>query len=199
MRTSSLALRQQAYHALRDLTNAAYFADPQSWSAAGLSRPARPLNLRMSQLPDPIRDGLARGWKVFGGPHAALPAELHCDVAIVGSGAGAGITAELLTQAGPRCRDRRGRAAEVAAATSGSARARPTPALYQESAGAQDRPTRRSTSCRAAASAARPPSTGPARFARRRRRWRTGASTSACAELDRRRAWRRGSRRPSAA
>jgi choline dehydrogenase-like flavoprotein len=54
----------------------------------------------MSQMPDPIREGLARGWRVFGGPHAALPETLTCDVAIVGTGAGAGITAELLTQAG---------------------------------------------------------------------------------------------------
>ena len=54
----------------------------------------------MSSIPDPILDGLKRGWKVFGGPHAALPATLSCDVAIVGTGAGAGITAELLTQAG---------------------------------------------------------------------------------------------------
>ena len=51
-------------------------------------------------LLDPIRAGLARGWKVMGGPHAALPATLSCDVAIVGSGAGAGVTAELLTRAG---------------------------------------------------------------------------------------------------
>ena len=54
----------------------------------------------MSQLPDPILDGLQRGWKVHGGPHAALPARLTCDVAIIGTGAGAGITAELLTRAG---------------------------------------------------------------------------------------------------
>ncbi|HEV7915486.1 MAG TPA: GMC family oxidoreductase [Albitalea sp.] len=54
----------------------------------------------MSNIPDPIRDGLARGWKVLGGPHGPLPDRLMCDVAIVGSGAGAGITAELLTQAG---------------------------------------------------------------------------------------------------
>jgi hypothetical protein len=32
MRMSSLALRQQTYHALRDLTNAAYYTDPKSWS-----------------------------------------------------------------------------------------------------------------------------------------------------------------------
>ncbi len=54
----------------------------------------------MSQMPDPIEDGLRRGWRVLGGRHAPLPAEITCDVAIVGSGAGAGITAELLTQAG---------------------------------------------------------------------------------------------------
>lgn len=54
----------------------------------------------MSRLPDPVREGLARGWRVLGGPHGALPERLDCDVAIVGSGAGAGITAELLAQAG---------------------------------------------------------------------------------------------------
>jgi choline dehydrogenase-like flavoprotein len=54
----------------------------------------------MSALADPIADGLARGWRVFGGALQAAPAALDCDVAIVGSGAGAGITAELLTAAG---------------------------------------------------------------------------------------------------
>jgi choline dehydrogenase-like flavoprotein len=54
----------------------------------------------MSRLPDPIRDGLARGWRVLGGPHGAVPGRIVCDVAIIGSGAGAGITAELLTRAG---------------------------------------------------------------------------------------------------
>jgi choline dehydrogenase-like flavoprotein len=51
-------------------------------------------------IEDPIRAGLARGWKVHGGPHAPLPSTLSCDVAIIGTGAGAGITAELLTAAG---------------------------------------------------------------------------------------------------
>lgn len=54
----------------------------------------------MSRQPDPVREGLARGWRVLGGPHGPLPERVDCDVAIVGSGAGAGITAELLTQAG---------------------------------------------------------------------------------------------------
>lgn len=39
MRTSSLVLRQQAYHALRDLTNAAYYADPQAWLQLGYPGP----------------------------------------------------------------------------------------------------------------------------------------------------------------
>ena len=39
MRTSSLGVRQQAYHALRDLTNAAYYADPQAWRALGYPGP----------------------------------------------------------------------------------------------------------------------------------------------------------------
>ncbi len=54
----------------------------------------------MSSFPDPIREGLKRGWKVLGGPHGALPARVECDVAIVGSGAGAGVTAELMAKAG---------------------------------------------------------------------------------------------------
>jgi len=54
----------------------------------------------MSQRPDPIREGLSSGWQVLGGAHAALPSSISCDVAIVGSGAGAGVTAELLSKAG---------------------------------------------------------------------------------------------------
>ena len=56
--------------------------------------------MTVPRIPDPIADGLARGWRVFGGARAAAPATIECDVAIVGSGAGAGITAELLSAAG---------------------------------------------------------------------------------------------------
>lgn len=39
MRLSRLSLRQQAYHALRDLTNAAYFSDPSAWVHMGYPGP----------------------------------------------------------------------------------------------------------------------------------------------------------------
>lgn len=54
----------------------------------------------MNTIADPIKAGLAKGWKVHGGPHAPLPASITCDVVIIGTGAGAGISAELLTGAG---------------------------------------------------------------------------------------------------
>jgi choline dehydrogenase-like flavoprotein len=53
----------------------------------------------MSKLPDPFREGLARGWKASNGEQG-LPEQIQCDVVIVGTGAGAGITAELMTKAG---------------------------------------------------------------------------------------------------
>jgi len=53
----------------------------------------------MSSIPDPIRDGLPR-WQVHGAGHAPLPERLVVDVAIVGSGAGGGVSAEILTRAG---------------------------------------------------------------------------------------------------
>ena len=54
----------------------------------------------MNQLNDPIKDGIQRGWKIFGGAFGLIPEKIVCDVAIIGSGAGAGITAELLAKAG---------------------------------------------------------------------------------------------------
>ena len=54
----------------------------------------------MSQLNDPIKDGIGRGWKISGGALGSIAEKIVCDVAIIGSGAGAGITAELLAKAG---------------------------------------------------------------------------------------------------
>lgn len=35
MQRSSVSIRQQAFHALRDITNGSYFADPSTWPAIG--------------------------------------------------------------------------------------------------------------------------------------------------------------------
>ncbi|MBA3059931.1 MAG: GMC family oxidoreductase [Gammaproteobacteria bacterium] len=88
----------------------------------------------MSSLQDPILDGLKRGWKVLGGPHGARPDKIVCDVAIIGSGAGAGISAELLARAGLKVV-----IIEEGPLKSSSdfnqKEAEAYPALYQESAG----------------------------------------------------------------
>ena len=39
MNLSSLTVRQQAFHALRDITNGAFFADPSAWSLMGYPGP----------------------------------------------------------------------------------------------------------------------------------------------------------------
>jgi len=41
MRTSRISLRRQAYHALRDLTHAAYFAESATWVQLGYPGPVR--------------------------------------------------------------------------------------------------------------------------------------------------------------
>ena len=49
---------------------------------------------------DPIREGLAAGWKVLDASQIETPRTLEADVVIVGSGAGGGIAAEIMTAAG---------------------------------------------------------------------------------------------------
>jgi choline dehydrogenase-like flavoprotein len=51
---------------------------------------------------DPIKDGLASGWKAIDAAVLERDIELEADVVIVGSGAGGGVTAEILAQAGLR-------------------------------------------------------------------------------------------------
>lgn len=49
---------------------------------------------------DPFREGLASGWQYIDASELTADKELEADVVIVGSGAGGGVTAELLTRAG---------------------------------------------------------------------------------------------------
>lgn len=51
-------------------------------------------------VPDLFTDGLARGWKTHNGSRLERDLTLEADVAIVGSGAGGGTTAEILSAAG---------------------------------------------------------------------------------------------------
>ncbi|HMY07959.1 MAG TPA: GMC family oxidoreductase, partial [Accumulibacter sp.] len=51
---------------------------------------------------DPIKDGLASGWKHIDASTLARGQTLEFDVVIVGTGAGGGVTADILSDAGLR-------------------------------------------------------------------------------------------------
>ena len=85
---------------------------------------------------DPIVEGLARGWKVIDAASLAADRDLECDVVVIGSGAGGGVTAETLAEAGLQVI----LVEEGPLASSSEFRMREReayPRLYQESAGRQ--------------------------------------------------------------
>jgi choline dehydrogenase-like flavoprotein len=51
-------------------------------------------------IADPIRIGIASGWKTLDAAAITRDTELEADVVVIGSGAGGGVTAEILSQAG---------------------------------------------------------------------------------------------------
>jgi len=51
-------------------------------------------------IADPIRAGMANGWRVLDAATLARDIEIEADVAVIGSGAGGGVTAEILARAG---------------------------------------------------------------------------------------------------
>ena len=51
-------------------------------------------------IPDPIQAGLAAGWKVLDASTIASDRSMEADVVIIGSGAGGGVTAEILAKSG---------------------------------------------------------------------------------------------------
>lgn len=89
-------------------------------------------------IPDPVQEGIARGWKIVDAAALDKDRTLDADVVVVGSGAGGGVTAEILALAGlsvviveegalKSSRDFKMREAEA------------YPALYQESAARKTR------------------------------------------------------------
>ena len=87
-------------------------------------------------IADPFRDGIAGGWKVIDAAALERDLALEADVVIVGSGAGGGVTAEILAQAGLAVVI----VEEGPLKSSGDFRMREReayPQLYQESAGRQ--------------------------------------------------------------
>lgn len=58
--------------------------------------------IEVAGIPDPIRAGIAGGWKVHHAGELKQNTTIECDVVIVGTGAGGGTAAEVLSQAGLR-------------------------------------------------------------------------------------------------
>jgi choline dehydrogenase-like flavoprotein len=93
---------------------------------------------KAAPVSDPFREGVARGWSVIDASRLERDLVMDADVAIVGTGAGGGISAEILSQAGLKVL----LIEEGPLATSSDFRMRESeayPQLYQESAARKTR------------------------------------------------------------
>ncbi len=84
-------------------------------------------------IPDPIREGIAKGWKHIDASTIDSDRSLAADVVVIGSGAGGGVTAEILARSGLKVIV----VEEGALKSSGDFKMREAeayPSLYQESA-----------------------------------------------------------------
>jgi hypothetical protein len=93
----------------------------------------------MSAIPDPIQAGLAAGWHVIDAATLDGHRTLEADVVVIGSGAGGGVTAEILALSGLKVLIVEEGALQVPRKTSRCARRKPIPTLYQESAARKTR------------------------------------------------------------
>jgi choline dehydrogenase-like flavoprotein len=85
---------------------------------------------------DPIKEGLAKGWKAIDAAALERDRDIECDVVVIGSGAGGGVTAEILAQAGLAVTVVE--EGPLASSSEFNMREREAyPRLYQESAGRQ--------------------------------------------------------------
>jgi choline dehydrogenase-like flavoprotein len=57
-------------------------------------------NLKISGINDPWKNGAELGWKIVNAAHAEEDQVIEADVAIIGSGAGGGVSAEIMAAAG---------------------------------------------------------------------------------------------------
>ncbi len=69
-------------------------------TATAMTNTTTALRPAASIIADPIQAGLAAGWKVLDASTLQAGRTIEVDVAIIGSGAGGGVTAEILTLAG---------------------------------------------------------------------------------------------------
>ena len=65
MRASSLMVRRQAYGALRDLTHAAYFSDPSTWTSLRYPGP-RAIGMNHPGAHAAVHDPIATAWRAAG-------------------------------------------------------------------------------------------------------------------------------------